>query len=141
MTAPTITKIILLEFALSLLKNFRWLFLQSQSLQLTLKNNSQMLSICLLSMVFVHVSRCLIFKVHRPCSLYKISAASSVALNRSDCYILARCFLFVKNFFRFFEKFFSQGRNQGPFRSAPAYNSTEYLICQHFFSKFLKIFL
>ena len=40
-------------------------------------------------MVFVHVSRCLIFKVHWPCSLFVISVVSSVSLNRGDYYILA----------------------------------------------------
>ena len=60
----------------------------------------------LFDMVFVHVSRCLIFEVHQACSVYKTSVVSSVALNRSDPYIIARCVPFVKNIFRFFEAFF-----------------------------------
>ena len=92
-----ITKITLLEFALSYSRiyvdfaTFRGRFIIAH---------------LLFDMVFVHVFRCLIFKVHRPCSLYKISVVSSVSLNRSDLYILAHRNPEVKNFFRFPRYFF-----------------------------------
>ena len=93
-------------------------------------------------MVFVHVSRCLIFKVHWPCSLIEISVVSSVALNRGDYYIVAHRKANVKNFFCFSATFFSTPLGNDPAsRSAPGYINTAFLICQQFFPFFAIISL
>ena len=65
-------------------------------------------------MVFVHVSRCLIFKVHWPYSLIEISVVSSVALNRGDYYIVAHRKANVKNFFLLFRNFFLNSARKRP---------------------------
>ena len=88
-----------------------------------------------IDMVFVHVSRCLIFKVHWLCSLFEIPAASSVALNRGDSYILARFEAFVKNFFAI-SQIFSRFRlgHISVLSGALGYTTTAFAICQQFFA-------
>ena len=139
MTAPTITKIILLEFALSYSRIF-----VGCSCNLNPYNWHFKTTLRCFASVIVHgvcsCFRCLIFKVHRLCSLYKISVVSSVALNRSDLYILARRVPNVKNFFRFLKNFFHFRGFFSPFRSGPVYNSTQCAICQYFFWIFSNIF-
>ena len=88
-----------------------------------------------IDMVFVHVSRCLIFKVHQLCSLFEIPAASSVSLNRGDSHILARFGAFVKNFFAI-SQIFSQFRlgHISVLSGALGYTTTAFAICQQFFA-------
>ena len=93
-------------------------------------------------MVFVHVSRCLIFKVHWPCSLFVISVVSSVSLNRGDYYILAHLKAFVKNFFAILQSF-SQllPERIAAFPGALEYTTTAFPICQPFFANIPYYFL
>ena len=111
MTSYEANKINSLSSLSAILKNFRWLFFL-QCFTLTFQNN--FVSIKIVQGVS-HVSRCLIYKVHR-CfrSLFKKRSGGLFRGNappRRDFSILALRSSFVKNFFRLFSNRYAVSTN------------------------------
>ena len=87
--------------------------------------------------MFVHVSRCLIYKVHRPFAqpIWKVIRTSSGSRPpfRSNFYIIARIVQLVKHFFQFLSKSFVVWR---PVSSGSAILSNNHPNVKHFFDFF-----
>ena len=125
-----------ISFALSFTQEFLVGYSsQSQFLYWHLKE--QLVFSIKLSKVFVHVSRCLIYKVHRPFAqpIWKVIRTSSGSRPpfRSNFYIIARIVQLVKHFFQFLSKSFVVWR---PVSSGSAILSNNHPNVKHFFDFF-----
>ena len=91
--------------------------------------------------MFVHVSRCLIYKVHRPFAqpIWKVIRTSSGSRPpfRSNFYIIARIVQLVKHFFRFSLLLFCFSH---ALSGQLPYNIISPPYCQYLFSSFLPLF-
>ena len=119
------------KFALSYTQEFSLAVLSRNVSTLTFQNNFVFQS--KLSKVFVHVSRCLIYKVHR-CSrsLYeKLSVTSSSELSAAvhllhNSTLFSVCQALFSSFLRFFRVCFAS-------RKVLRYSIKETPVCQHLF--------